>query len=106
MTVRGLDPLGHAGSIVTHPLPLALAAWGCGAPYGLAVVLGALAARLLLALRIDRIADRRSAPLMLLPLRDMIGFGVFLSSLVTRRVEWRGSRLAVALGDRIADTRP
>jgi len=106
VTVRGLDPAGHLGSAITHPFPLALIALVCGAPGGWTVTVAAFAARLLLAWRSDAAAARRSAPLALLPLRDLISFSVFLASVVARRVEWRGSRLDVARGDRIAEARP
>ena len=106
VTIRGLDPAGHAGSIIIHPMPLALVLWAAGVPHALPMLFAALVARLILALRADRRAGRRTAPLVLLPLRDMIGFGVLVASFVTRSVEWRGSRLAVAPGDRIAPTRP
>ena len=32
VTIRGLDPLGHLGSVVTHPFALALALWALGIP--------------------------------------------------------------------------
>ncbi|USI71662.1 bacteriohopanetetrol glucosamine biosynthesis glycosyltransferase HpnI [Sphingomonas morindae] len=99
-TVRLLDPWGYAGSLVTWPLPLALIAIMAGAPTYLA--LAALAARLVLALRIDRLAGRRTAPLWTLPLRDLLGFALFVASWFVRRVDWRGETLRLSEDGRVS----
>ena len=79
--------------------------WAAGAPFGGWVALAALVARLSLAIRYDGVIGRRTTSLAMVPVRDLIGFGVFLASLVTRRVDWRGSMLDIARGDRIARSR-
>jgi ceramide glucosyltransferase len=96
-TVRTLEPAGHFGSVVTHPLPLALigaalAGFSTGALIVLAMV---LTARLFLKSRIDHIAGMRGGPAWLLPARDMLSFGVFLVSLAGRGVYWQGERLNI-----------
>lgn len=96
-TVKGVDPAGHAGSVVTHPVVLALIAaplTGFAAPT-LAILTVAVVARFLLAGVIDRVAGRRSRLLWLLPLRDMLSFGVFVGSFLGRAVEWRGQKFHV-----------
>jgi ceramide glucosyltransferase len=96
-TIRTVDPLGHFGSAVTHALPLALIAAGL-AGFSLATLLvlaTVLTARLFLKSRIDHIAKVRAGPAWLLPLRDVLSFGVFLASLVGRRVEWRAQQLRI-----------
>ncbi len=96
-TVRTIDPAGHWGSFITHALPLGL----IGAlllgftPASYAVLAAILVARLSLKARIDHIVGVAAGPAWLLPLRDMLSFGIYLASLFGRRVEWRGSRLTV-----------
>lgn len=96
-TIRTVDPLGHFGSVVTHPLPFGiLGALLTGlSPASLAVLATVLLVRLFLKSRIDHIAGARSGPAWLLPARDMLSFGIFLASLFGRRVEWQGARLKI-----------
>ena len=96
-TIRGVDLPGHAGSLVTHPVPLALIAallTGFAVP-ALVVLAVAVVARFLLAAVIDRAAQRRGRLLWLLPLRDMLSFAVFVGSFLGRAVEWRGQKFHV-----------
>ncbi|WP_454885530.1 bacteriohopanetetrol glucosamine biosynthesis glycosyltransferase HpnI [Sphingomonas oryzagri] len=106
-TVRMLDPAGYAGSIVTYPLVWGLAACAIGA--GWWVPFAALLARLALAVRIDLLTGRRTAPLWWLPARDLLSFGLYLGAFFTRRVDWRGARLHMAQDGRMTaepETRP
>jgi ceramide glucosyltransferase len=100
VTVRDLTPAGYAGSAVTFPLAWSLIAVACGA--GPIVPIAALVARLLLALRIDALVGRRTAPLWTLPFRDLLGFGLFVAAFFKRTVDWRGSRLSLTTGGRMA----
>ena len=101
-TIRRLDPAGHAGSVVTHPLPLAaLAAVLGGGPTALALCVAAAGARAALKLRVDAVVGRRTAPLWLLPFRDLLSFVVFLASFPVRSVKWRSSRLDLENDGRI-----
>ena len=95
-TVRGLAPAGHAGSIVTYPLPLALLGAIAHPIAGLGVALAALATRLAFAGRVDARAGAPTAPFWLLPVRDMLSFAVFLASFFVRSVDWRGTSLRMA----------
>ena len=104
-TTQGLDPLGHAGSVVTHAIPLAVLActWlAATAPgmLGAGVLALALsfAARLWLKGRVDRTAGSVTGPWWLLPIRDMMSFAVFIGAYLTARVEWRGARFHVGRG--------
>lgn len=99
-TIAGIDPAGHAGSIVLHPLPLAILGWVIGGGVvGAAAVVLALVARAavsLAAARLDfagRSARQRLAGLALIPLRDLLSFGLFLASFAVRSVDWRGTSL-------------
>ncbi len=96
-TIRRINPVGHAGSIITFAVPLALMAAVLldFRPASLAILGIALGARLFLKYRIDRIFDTNAGPAWLLPLRDLLSFGVFVASLSGETVHWRGTRLSV-----------
>ncbi|MEI9965191.1 MAG: bacteriohopanetetrol glucosamine biosynthesis glycosyltransferase HpnI [Caulobacteraceae bacterium] len=98
VTIRRMDPLGHAGSVITHPLPLAVLAAAClgFGPLSVIAICVALAARLWLIRCVDGATgvDARDWPL--LPLRDFVSFGVFVWSLFARNVSWGGTRFAVS----------
>ncbi len=96
-TIRRINPVGHAGSIITFAVPLALMAAVLldFRPASLAILGIALGARLILKYRIDRIFDTNAGPAWLLPLRDLLSFGVFVASLSGETVHWRGTRLSV-----------
>jgi ceramide glucosyltransferase len=90
-TIRGLDPAGYAGSLVTHPLAWALLAVAAGSPG-----LGALAAALAIACRMTLLgAVARNFGLVaprywLAPVRDLLSFAVFFWSFCGRDLNWRG----------------
>jgi ceramide glucosyltransferase len=96
-TIRLVAPAGFLGSVVTLPVPLALLATGLGALPLIApmTLVLALACRALTARRIDRALGVTSAPVWLLPLRDLLSFAVFLASFLGRGVAWRDHRFQV-----------
>jgi ceramide glucosyltransferase len=96
-TVRGVDPAGFAGSVVTYPTPLAALAvvFTGAAPIGLAALAIALICRFWLQREVDRLAGARTGPWWLTPLRDSLSFAVFLASFFVRAVDWRGTRFRV-----------
>ncbi|MBE7217887.1 MAG: bacteriohopanetetrol glucosamine biosynthesis glycosyltransferase HpnI [Caulobacteraceae bacterium] len=101
-TIRGLDPWGYLGSIITYPLALALLALALDAPFGaaaatpaLGIAAAALAARLWLKRRVDKLVGARTGPWWLTPARDLLSFAVFLAAAPARRVDWRGARFHV-----------
>jgi ceramide glucosyltransferase len=96
-TVRSIAGAGHAGSMVTHVLPLALlGALLLGFSYSAVAVLGAAAtARLVQKSQMDRRLGQRGPSLWLLPGRDILSFAVFISSFFTKEVDWRGLRYQV-----------
>jgi ceramide glucosyltransferase len=102
VTIRGVAPLRHLGSGIVYALPIALLAIPFAPLAGLSAAAIALATRLLVATRIDRIAGRPTAPLWLLPLADCLEFAAFLASLTARTIDWRGRRLTMAGNGRIA----
>ena len=95
-TVRGVAPAGYVGSVVTYPLPLALIGATVHPVAGLGIALAALATRLAFAGRVDARTDAPTAPLWLLPARDILSFAVFLASFFVRSVDWRGTSLRMA----------
>jgi ceramide glucosyltransferase len=96
-TLRLLDPLGFLGSVVTHPVPLALlgAALAPGHVWGWAILGLALASRLLLELQADKVLGTDWPAWRLGPLRDLLSFAVFVASHFTGAVTWRGQRFRV-----------
>ncbi len=99
-TIRILQAPGHWGSLITHPLPLALlgSILTGFTPASSVAVAAALGARLVLKLGIDRVFGKSAGPIWLLPLRDVLSFGVFFASLFGGKVSWRGSRFRVSAG--------
>jgi ceramide glucosyltransferase len=99
-TVRQIDAAGHAGSVITHPLPLALIAallFGFS-PFSLVIIAVALAVRLWSKIRIDRATGTRAGSWWLIPLRDVLSFGIYLGSFVVNTVDWQGRRFRVGQG--------
>jgi ceramide glucosyltransferase len=97
-TILTVDPIGHIGSGLTHPLPLALvgAALRGFDVWGLAAILTALACRLFLKYRITREFDLPNPDYALLVARDILSFIVYVASFWTTRVSWRGQDFAVS----------
>lgn len=103
VTVRGVDPAGYVGLIVTYPVAWALLALPFAvqlrslAPVAPVVATGvlaaAIAARLLLMRRVDRLARAPGGPRRWLVPRDCLSFVVFILSFFVRSVDWRGARL-------------
>jgi ceramide glucosyltransferase len=91
-TIRTIDPVGHLGSALVHPLAFALlaavlsgaAAWS----WALAVV--ALLARLALKWQTDHALRQPRRDLWLLPFWDIVSFSIFVASFFSTRVIWRG----------------
>jgi len=111
VTQRVSRPWGYAGLIFTHGWVFALAfAASVGfSPAGWAALLGASAVRLVSAWAGARrgLGDR-SLPrcAYLLPMRDMLTFGVWIASFAKRTVTWRGRKLRVLSGGRIVEAQP
>jgi ceramide glucosyltransferase len=91
-TIRSVDPVGHLGSALIHPLAFASLAvlMSGGAPWSWALAGMALGARLVLMLRADRVLRQPFRDFWLLPLWDLASFAIFVGSLFSGRVTWRG----------------
>jgi len=97
LTIRGIAPWGYLGSVVTHPLAFALLALPAG-HFGIVPLAGvavALLARFAMVRAVNRALGLPSMPLWLVPVRDLISFGVFVASFGTRTVAWRNRRFRV-----------
>jgi ceramide glucosyltransferase len=107
-TIRALEPVGFAASILQYPLAWALlaillsaaATWSLGL-FVVAWILRAIAARAIDTALAPLWADHPgrfaalafSCPVWLLPLRDVFSVAVMLASYGGRRVDWRGHGL-------------
>jgi ceramide glucosyltransferase len=90
-TIRGVDPVGYAGSLVTHPLAWALIAVLSGAPvFGTGVGVLAIASRIVLLRAVRRNFGLAASPYWLLPIRDLLSSAVFVWSFCGRDLSWRG----------------
>ncbi|AOJ11513.1 bacteriohopanetetrol glucosamine biosynthesis glycosyltransferase HpnI [Burkholderia mayonis] len=91
-TIRAVDPGGHLGSLLTHPLALALlgVVLSHGAAWAWPLVPVTLAVRITAKCIVDRATKRPVRDLLLLPLADLIAFGIFVASFSSSRVIWRG----------------
>jgi len=96
-TLRSINGLGHAGSIITHVVPLAvIGSLLLGFSYSAVTALGAaVSARLIQKHQVDKHLGRKGPSLWLLLARDIMSFAVFVSSFFAKQVGWRGLRYDV-----------
>jgi ceramide glucosyltransferase len=105
-TIRSIDPLGHVGSMLTHPFPLALLAALFGAMGALllpALMLCviALGCRATLATAVERAFGLGRQDYWALPLQEMLLFMVYVVSFFGDRVTWRARRYRVTSNGRL-----
>lgn len=104
-TTRALNPAGWAGTFITHGTALGilfLAATGFGAA-GWLVFGFTLALRAVTASGLARLINDRNLPglLPLLPISDLVTFGLWGTSFLGNTVAWRGERYRVGRTGRI-----
>ena len=104
-TIRSIDPVGYAGSVLTHALPLALLAalTGFFAPsggltIGIGLAIAAFGCRLVLLRQVERAFDLPAQSYWLVGLRDLLSFAVFVTSLFGRNARWKGRRYTFRSG--------
>ncbi len=102
-TVRDSRRWGYLGLLFTHPVALALLAAlaSGGNVWSVWLLAMALALRLSLAMQtgVATLGDRALlGELWLLPLRDVVAFGLWLTSFASNRIEWRGHRFELKRG--------
>lgn len=104
-TIKSIDPIGHAGSIITHPFPLALAALALGGGGdAMAVAMIALACRVGVSWCVEQRFDMRSQSYLLLPARDLVSFAAYVASFFVLTVTWRGQRYRLSDQTLIVDS--
>src|SRR5947209_2710372 len=95
-TIKSIDPVGHAGSILTHPLPLALLEALLGGQGALLLAALALCCRAALCYCVERACRLERQPYWLIPLQDLMLFAVYTASFFGATVTWRGHRYRLA----------
>jgi ceramide glucosyltransferase len=105
-TIRVCRPLSYLAFGITHALVYSLAfLWAAGpAPPALTLLAATLAVRgagAWLAVRILG-AEMPSSALFLLPLKDLLSFGLWLASFLGQRVTWRGRRFRLTPDGKLA----
>jgi ceramide glucosyltransferase len=91
-TIRMINPVGYAGSVVTYPSALALLAIALGNLQGVPILAVAVALRLMQCLSIERAFSLPRHNYLNLLARDVLSFGVYLTAFFGDEVVWRGSR--------------
>jgi ceramide glucosyltransferase len=87
-TIRSIDPIGYAGSIIAHPLPLALIAASLGSsgtPHLLAAV---LASRIILCSSVTRVFRLAAQAYWLVAIQDLLSFVVYVGSYFGTARSW------------------
>jgi ceramide glucosyltransferase len=90
-TIRSIEPLGYAGTIVNHPWPLALIGLLSGSPLAFATAAAALATRVALCRCVERRFKLPRQDFWLVAAQDTMAFAVYLVSFFGMSVHWQGS---------------
>ena len=90
-TIRSIDPIAYAGTIVTHPWPLALISLLSGSPAAVLVTLAVLISRVMLCRCVEWRFGLPRQYYWLIPLQDVIAFAVYVASFFGATVHWRGA---------------
>jgi ceramide glucosyltransferase len=102
-TIKSIDPLGYAGSILAHPLPWALIAALLGAGStaflpAIAIALASIGCRVALLRQVERAYVLPPQAYWLVPARDLLSFILFVVSFFGRDVSWKGHRYRMVAG--------
>jgi len=90
-TIKSITPFGYAGTVITHPLPLALLGALGGGTGAAAIVATALIFRVILCRCVEwRFGLPRQSP-WLVAFYDLIAFGAYVASYFGTTVTWAGS---------------
>ena len=95
-TIKSIDPLGYAGTIVTHPWPFALIALISGGTDAAMVAIAVLLARVMPCRSVERRFGLPRQNYWLIPLQDIIAFAVYVASFFGATVHWRGADYRLA----------
>ena len=94
-TIKSIDPIGYAGSIITHPWPLALIGMLSGSSAAALLVVAALVSRVTLYRCVEWRFGLPRENYWLIPLQDIIAFAVYAASFFGATVHWRGTEYRV-----------
>jgi ceramide glucosyltransferase len=96
-TIRGIDPAGFFGSVVTHAVVWGLIATALlhGAQIAVAGLAVAVVVRLWMMRQVANVSAAGPWRWWLMPGRDILSFAIYLGSFFVRVVEWRGARFRV-----------
>ena len=102
-TIKSIDPLGYAGSILAHPLPWALIAALLGAGStaflpAIAIAVASIGCRMALLRQVERAYALPPQAYWLVPARDLLSFILFVVSFFGRDVSWKGHRYRMVAG--------
>ncbi|MBM3571317.1 MAG: glycosyltransferase [Alphaproteobacteria bacterium] len=102
-TIRTIAPAGLAGTAVTYPVAWALLTMLAAGITSLsaAILAIALAARFLVSWTIDRVFGLEGSPYWLVPVRDVLSFGVLIAAFCGNRVAWRDQEFGVGPDGRL-----
>jgi ceramide glucosyltransferase len=95
-TIRSIDPIAYAGTVVTHPWPLALLALLSGSPAAVMVAIAALLSRVTLCRCVEWRFGLPRQNYWLIPVHDVIAFAIYVTSFFGATVHWRGADYRVA----------
>ena len=103
-TIKSIDPVGYAGSIVAHPLPWALIAALLGAGSialvpAIAIAVASIVCRMALLRQVERAYALPPQAYWLVPARDVLSFILFVVSFLGRSVSWKGYRYRIVAGE-------
>ena len=107
-TYRACRPKGFLGYGITHMLPYSVFLLMLQSPtlFSLSILCGVLALRLCIAIVLYRKAIRTKKWLrwlVLIPVKDLLSFGIWLWSFSGRKVFWRGRCFEITKGGRIKE---
>jgi ceramide glucosyltransferase len=95
-TIKSIDPVAYAGTIVTHPWPLALLATLSGSRAAVLVAIAVLLSRVMLCRCVEWRFGLPRQNYWLIPVHDVIAFAVYVTSFFGATVYWRGADYRVA----------
>jgi ceramide glucosyltransferase len=94
-TIKSIYPIAYGCTIITHTWPLALLGLLLGSPAALLVVVAALLSRVMLCRCVEWRFWLPRQDYWLMPLQDIVAFGVYVTSYFGATVHWRGAHYRV-----------
>jgi ceramide glucosyltransferase len=95
-TIKSIDPIAYAGTVVTHPWPFALLAMLSGSSAAVLVAVAVLLSRIMLCRCVEWRFGLARQNYWLIPVHDIIAFAIYVTSYFGATVNWRGADYRVA----------